>query len=312
MASPGANRQRLSASSPPARPRERLGERIVVAGLALCAAVVTLITAGFVLVLLFEAVGFFSEVSLFEFLTEPRWTPLFREKHFGILPLLSGSVLVGFLAVLLALPGGILVAVFLSEVAWDGLGSFLRTLLHALSGVPTVVYGYFALTFVTPFLQRAVPGVEAFSALSAGVVLGVMILPTVATLSEDAIRRVPWNLRERAYALGATRFEVTTRVAVPAAAPGIFASFLVGLSRALGETMVVAMAAGNSARLTLNPLEAIQTLSAYLLQAGQGNIAPDSLDYQTRFAVGTTLFLLTTAINLAGRRVIVASGRGWA
>jgi len=283
-----------------------------VAGLALCAAVVTLITTGFVLVLLSETVGLFSEVSLFEFLTEPRWTPLFREKHFGILPLLSGSALVGFPAVLLALPGGILVAVFLSEVAGDGLRSFLRHLLHALSGVPTVVYGYFALTFVTPFLQRAIPGVGAFSALSAGVVLGVMLLPTVATSSEEATRRVPWNLRDRAYALGATRFEVTTRVAVPAAAPGIFASFLVGLSRALGETMVVAMAAGNSARLTLNPLEAIQTLSAYLLQVGQGNIAPDSLDYRTLFAVGTTLFLLTTAINLAGRRVIVASGRGWA
>jgi len=275
--------------------------------LALCAGISALATIGIVLVLFSETIRFFMQVSVLEFLTQTVWTPLFREKHFGILPLLSGSLLVAVGAGLVALPWGLLTAVYLSEYAGKRLRAVLRPLLGVLGGIPTVVYGYFALTFVTPFLQRIIPGVGAFNAASASVVLAVMILPTVTTLSEDAIRSVPQSLREAAYGLGATPMEVTIRVVLPGGASGIVASYLLGLSRAFGETMVVAMAAGNSPRLTLNPLESIQTLSAYILQAAQGNIAPDTLDYRTLFVVGMMLFLITLAMNLASRWVLSRS-----
>jgi phosphate transport system permease protein len=288
----------------------RVGERLVAGVLALCAGVSTLATAGIVVVLFSEAVGFFRDVSVVEFLTATRWTPLFREKHFGILPLLGGSALVAVGAALVAVPGGLLTAVFLSEYAGSRIRSFLRPTLEILAGIPTVVYGYFALTFVTPLLQGVIPGVGAFSALSASLVLGIMILPTVAAMSEDAIRSVAPALREAAYGLGATRVEVITRVVLPGGASGILASLILGLSRAFGETMVVTLAAGNSPRLTLNPLEAVQTLSAYILQAGQGNIAPDTLDYRTLFAVGTVLFVITMSMNLASQWVLSRSRQG--
>ena len=289
------------------RPR-RLGEMAIEGVLALCAAIAALASAGIVLLLFSETVGFFTQVSLLEFLTETQWTPLFREKHFGILPLLTGSLSVAFGAGILALPGGLLTAIFLSEYAAPRLRAFLKPLLEVLAGIPTVVYGYFALTFVTPVLQLAVPGVGAYNAASASVALGIMILPTVASLSENALRAVPPALREAAYGLGATRMEVTTRVVVPGGISGILASFFLGLSRAFGETMVVAMAAGNFPRLTLNPLEAVQTMSAYILQAGQGIFSPGTLDYQTLFAVGMVLFLFTVAVNSASQWVL-ARGR---
>jgi phosphate transport system permease protein len=311
MSDVGPSRAVRGSLLPSRRPR-RLGERLMGGILALCAGISTLATVGIVLVLLSETMGFFTQVSVLEFLTETRWTPFFLEKHFGILPLLSGSVLVAFGAGLVALPWGLLTAVHLSEYAGAGLRSFLKPFQGVLAGVPTVVYGYFALTFVTPALQILVPGVGAFNAASAAIVLGIMILPTVAFLSEEAMRAVPRGLREAAFALGATRMEVTTRVVLPGATTGIVASFVLGISRAFGETMVVAMAAGNSPRLTLNPLEALQTMSAYILQSAQGNIAPGTLDYRTLFVVGMTLFLITVAMSLASHWVLARSREGYA
>jgi phosphate transport system permease protein len=275
--------------------------------LALCAGIAILATLGILFLLFFEALGFFTQVSPLEFLTEIRWTPLFREKHFGILPLLTGSLLVALGAGAVALPGGLLAAVFLSEYAGPRLRGLLKPLLGVLAGIPTVVYGYFALTFVTPVLQLVIPGVGAYNAVSASIALGIMILPTVASLSDDALRAVPPALREAAFGLGATPMEVTTRVVVPGGISGILASFFLGLSRALGETMVVSMAAGSSPRVTLNPLEAVQTMSAYILQAGQGNLSPGTLEYRTLFAVGMVLFLVTMALNSASQWIL---GRG--
>lgn len=278
-------------------------EGAIAALLAVCAGVSALVTVGIVLVLLRETVTFFSQVSPWEFLTGTRWTPLFQEKHFGVLPLLAGSVLVMVGAGLVALPAGLLTGIYLSEYAGPRLRSALKPALQVLAGIPTVVYGYFALTFVTPLLRLLFPGVGLFNAASAALVVGIMILPTVATLSEDALRGVPGGLREAAYALGANRTEVVTRVVLPAGLSGVLASFVVALSRAFGETMVVSMAAGASPRLTLNPLDSIQTLTAYIVQVGQGGVASGSLAYHTLFAVGTTLFVLTLAMNVLGRWV---------
>ncbi|MGW8266869.1 MAG: phosphate ABC transporter permease subunit PstC [Longimicrobiales bacterium] len=292
------------------RPR-RLGERAIEGVLALCAGIAALATVGIVLILLFETVGFFTQVSVLEFFTETRWTPLFREKHFGILPLLTGSLLVGLGAGFVALPGGLLTAIFLSDLSGPRQRAILRPLLDVLAGIPTVVYGYFALTFITPILQLAIPGVGAYNAASASLVLGIMVFPTVASLSDDALRSVPPRLREAAYGLGATRMEVITRVVVPGGISGVLASFFLGLSRAFGETMVVSMAAGNSPRLTLNPLDAVQTMAAYILQAGQGNITPGTLDYRTLFAVGMVLFLVTMSLNLTSRWVLARGREGY-
>jgi phosphate transport system permease protein len=296
-----------SGLGPVPRRSRPLGEMAIEAVLALCAGIAALATLGILFLLFVEAIGFFTQVSPVEFLTETRWTPLFREKHFGVLPLLTGSLLVALGAGVVALPGGLLAAVFLSEYAGPRLRSLLKPLLGVLAGIPTVVYGYFALTFVTPVLQLAVPGVGAYNAASASIALGVMILPTVASLSDDALRAVPLALREAAFGLGATPMEVTTRVVVPGGISGVLASFFLGLSRAVGETMVVSMAAGNSPRLTLNPLEAVQTMSAYILQAGQGNLSPGTLEYRTLFAVGMVLFLATVAMNSASQWIL---GRG--
>ncbi len=285
-----------------------VGERIVGGVFALCAGLTALVMLGIILVFITEAVGFFTQVSILEFLTETRWTPLFQEKHFGILPLLSGSILVAVGAGLVALPGGLLTAIFLSGHAGSRVRSILKPLLEVLAGIPTVVYGYFALTFVTPLLQGILPRLEAFNAASAAVVVGIMILPTVASLSDDALRAVPNTMREAALGLGAAPVDVTIRVVIPAGASGILASFILGLSRAFGETMVVAMAAGNSPHLTLNPLESIQTMSAYVLQAGQGNIGLGTMDYRTLFAVGMMLFLITMIMNHVSQWVRVRLG----
>lgn len=285
-------------------PAQVRAERFIAVALAACAGVSTLIMAGMVLVLFTETVGFFSRVSIWEFFTATRWTPLFREKHFGILPLLGGSVLVTMGAALLALPSGLLTAVFMSERASPRLRGFLKGVLEVLAGIPTVVYGYFALTFVTPLLRTVFPGAGIFNAASASMALGIMILPTVATLSEDALRAVPAGLREAAFALGASPTEMATRVVIPAALPGILASFILAVSRAFGETMVVVIAAGNSPRLTLNPLEPVQTMTAYILQAGQGHLVGGTLDYRTLFAVGMMLFVITMGMSSAGQWVL--------
>jgi len=284
-------------------------EGAIAVALAACAAVSVLVMVIMVLVLFREAVGFFSEVSLWEFMTALRWTPLFREKHFGILPLLTGSLLVVVGAAVLALPAGFMAAVYLSEHAGRPMGNLLRTALGVLAGIPTVVYGYFALTLVTPVIRGLFPAAGTFNAASASIALGMMILPTVALLSDDALRGVPASLREAALALGATPGDVVLRVVVPAALPGILVSFILAISRALGETMVVAIAAGNSANLTVNPLDSVQTMTAYILQAAQGNMVGGTLDYRTLFAVGMLLFILTVGMTSASRWILARFGR---
>ena len=279
-------------------------ERIIGILLFACAAISTLVTVGIVVVLLTESLKFFSQVSVVEFLTDTRWEPLFQDQHFGILPLATGSFLVAAGAAVIALPLGLLTAIFLSEYASLRLRGVLKPLLEILAGIPTVVYGYFALTFVTPLIRMVFPGTDVFNAASAAIVVGVMIIPTVASLSEDALRAVPTALREGAYGLGATKMEVSTRVVVPAALSGVIASFILAVSRAIGETMAVTIAAGNLANLTLNPLESIQTMTAYIVSVSKGDTPQGTVEYQTLFAVGLTLFLITLAMNIVSQWVL--------
>lgn len=266
--------------------------------LVACALISLLTTVGIVGVLLFETVGFFQEVSLLSFLTDTKWTPLFVPQHFGILALLSGSVLVTLGASLVALPFGLMTAVYLSEYAPDKLRRIIKPILEVLAGVPTIVYGYFALTFVTPIVRSIFPETGVFNALSASLVVGIMILPMVASLSEDAMVAVPRSLRDAAYALGATKLEAAAKVVVPAALSGIISSFVLACSRAIGETMIVTIAAGATPKLTVNPLESIQTMTAFIVQVSGGDIEHGSIEYKTIFAVGMTLFLLTLGINI--------------
>jgi phosphate transport system permease protein len=287
-----------------ARTGRQLKERAITAVLFTCAAASTLVTVGVVFVLLRETIGFFAEVSIVEFLTGTRWEPMFREQHFGVLPLLSGSFMIAAGAGLIALPLGLMSAIFLSEYAGPRLRRTLKPVLEILAGVPTVVYGYFALTFITPLLRVFLPETEIFNALSASFVVGVMIIPTVASLSEDALQAVPDSLREGAYGLGATKLEVSTRVVVPSALSGIIASFILGISRAVGETMAVTIAAGNLPNLTLNPLESMQTMTAYIVQASLGDTPQGTIVYQTLFAVGMTLFVVTLAMNVLSQWVL--------
>lgn len=286
------------------RRSEGPGERIIHAALFLAAAASTLITVGIVLVLVVETVGFFRAVSPIDFFTDLRWTPLFEEQHFGIMPLIMGTTIVAGGAALIALPVGLLTAIYLSEYAPSGVRDVLKPTLEILAGIPTVVYGYFALTFVTPILQAVFPSTEIFNAASAAIVVGIMITPTVASVSEDSLRAVPHSLREGAFGLGATRMEVSTRVVLPAALSGVVASFILGISRAVGETMAVTIAAGSMATLTANPLEAVQTMTAYIVQVSLGDTSRGSVEYQTLFAVGATLFLLTLAMNVVSQWVL--------
>ncbi len=279
-------------------------EQVIGGVLFLCAAASTLVTLGVVAVLLRETIAFFGEVTVVEFVTGTRWEPMFQEKHFGVLPLLAGSVQVAACAAVIALPVGLLTAIFLSEYAGPRVQGILKPLLEILAGIPTVVYGYFALTFVTPLLRTVFPSTDVFNAASASVVVGIMIIPTVASLSEDALRAVPQALREGAYGLGATKLEVSTRVVVPAALSGIIASFILAISRAIGETMAVVIAAGNLPNLTLNPLESIQTMTAYIVQASLGDTPQGTIVYRTLFAVGMTLFLITLAMNILSQWVL--------
>ena len=273
-------------------------ERLIELGLLGAAATSVLVTAGIIAVLLVETILFFGEVSPLEFLTGTVWTPLFASKSFGVLPLVAGTVLVSAIAIGLALPAGLLSAIYLSEYASDRLRRTVRPLVEILAGIPSVVYGYFALLLVTPMLQRVLPGLAGFNALSAGLVMGIMILPTVATLSEDALRGVPDRLREGSYALGATRAETVVRVLLPAAFSGISAAAILAASRAIGETMVVAIAAGQQPRLTLNPLVPIEAMTAYIVQVSLGDTPAGTIEYRTIFAVGALLFAGTFALNV--------------
>jgi phosphate transport system permease protein len=263
-----------------------------------------LVTIGIVGVLLGETISFFAEVPIWDFLTDTEWTPLFQEQHFGILPLAAGSFLVAVGAAGIALPTGLLTAVFLSEYAGVRLRGILKPVLEILAGIPTVVYGYFALTFVTPLLREVFPGTDVFNAAAGAIVVGVMIIPTVSSLSEDALRGVPESLREAAYGLGATKLEVVTRVVVPGALSGVLASFILAVSRAIGETMAVTIAAGAMPNLTLNPLESIQTMTAYIVQVSLGDTPHGSLAYKTLFAVGMSLFLVTLSMNVLSQWVL--------
>ncbi|MDX1420609.1 MAG: phosphate ABC transporter permease subunit PstC [Rubricoccaceae bacterium] len=279
-------------------------ERAIEYALGLCALVSVATTLGIAGVLLYESAGFFAEVSPVRFLTESRWTPQFVEQYFGIWPLLAGTLMVTVIAALLAIPVGLASAVYIAEYAPARVRQVLKPGLELLAGVPTVVYGYFALTFVTPLLQSLLPGLGVYNALSAGLVVGIMIIPMVASLSEDALRAVPRGLAEGAYALGATKIEVVLRVLVPGALSGIIASFILALSRAIGETMIVTLAAGATPNLTLDPTESIQTMTAFIVQVSLGDTAQGSIVYRAIFAVGLVLFLITLGMNLLANAII--------
>lgn len=274
-------------------------EPLIERTLFLCALVSVATTLGIVAVLLFETVEFFREVSVIEFLTGTEWTPLFANPQFGVLPLVMGTVLVSAIAMVVALPFGLLSAIYLSEYAPSGLRRIVKPVLEVLAGIPTVVYGYFALLFVTPLLQSVMPSLSGFNALSPGIVMGIMILPLVSSLSEDAMRSVPNGLREGAYALGATRMQTALTVVVPSAFSGITAAFILAVSRAVGETMIVAIAAGQQPRATLDPRVPIETMTAYIVQVSLGDTPAGTLEYRTIFAVGMLLFLGTFGLNLA-------------
>ncbi len=279
-------------------------ERVVEYALGLCALISVLTTLGIAAVLVFESLNFFAEVSIVEFLTETRWTPQFTEKHFGIWPLLSGTLLITVIAAIVALPIGLMSAIFIAEYAPSRIRKVLKPGLELLAGIPTVVYGYFALTFVTPLLQTFIPGLNIYNALSAGIVVGVMIIPMVSSLSEDAIRAVPRSLAEGAYALGATRIEVVLRVMVPGAISGIVASFILALSRAVGETMIVTLAAGAMPNLTANPMESVQTMTAFIVNVSLGDTPQGTVEFYSLFAVGLVLFLMTLSMNFLANFII--------
>ncbi|MEK6560126.1 MAG: phosphate ABC transporter permease subunit PstC [Nitrospirota bacterium] len=276
----------------------RLKERLIEGALLLSALFSIFITAGIIAVLFFETFEFFKEVSILDFLTDTQWTPLFAEKHFGILPLFAGTLLTTIIAVAVAIPIGLTSAIYLSEYASDRVRTVVKPALEILAVVPTVVYGYFALLLVTPALQKIVPDLSGFNALSPGIVMGIMIIPIISSLSEDAMHAVPMGLREGAYALGSTRLQVATRVVVPAAFSGIASSFMLGISRAVGETMVVAIAAGQQPRLTMNPLVPIETVTAYIVQVSLGDTPTGTIEYKTIFAVGISLFIVTFILNM--------------
>jgi phosphate transport system permease protein len=283
------------------RPKKsRRGEKIIETVLLACGMLSILTTVGIIGVLLFETIGFFKEVSIIEFLTGKEWTPLFVKKHFGVLPLVAGTALTSAIAILVAGPLGILTAIFLSEYAPARLRQTLKPILEILAGVPTIVYGYFALLFVTPLLKKLIPDLGGFNALSPGIVMGIMIVPLVSSLSEDAMYAVPRGLREAAYALGSSRLQTAWQVVVPAAFSGITASFVIAISRAIGETMLVAIAAGQMPNLTFNPLVPIETMTTYIVQISLGDTPTGTLEFRTIFAVGMLLFLSTFALNIVG------------
>jgi phosphate transport system permease protein len=273
-------------------------ERVIKTLLTACAYLSIFTTVGIVVVLFEETVRFFLEVSIVEFLTSTRWAP--PRGDFGILPLVYGTLMATFIAIAVALPVGLLTAIYLSEYAPQSLRRWLKPALEILAGVPTVVYGYFALTFITPFFRESVlPGIGSFNALAAGLIMGVMIIPTVASVSEDAIYAVPRSLREGAYALGATRRETATKVVVPAALSGIVAAVILGVSRAIGETMIVTIAMGSQPNFGGTPLQSMQAMTAYIVQVVGGETPRESVTYKSIFAVGSALFLMTLALNLA-------------
>jgi len=275
-------------------------ERVIESILFLAAFVSVATTVGIVVILLKESFVFFQHVSLWDFLTDTQWTPLFADTHYGILPLLSGTLVSSAVALLVAIPLGTIIAIYLSEFAPFTLREVAKPFLELLGGVPTIVYGYFALLFVTPLLQMLYPELPGFNLLSAGLVMGIMIIPYVSSVSEDAMRAVPMTLREGSYAMGPTRFQTAIRIVTPAAFSGIAAAYILGISRAVGETMILAVAAGMQPKLTWNPLEPAATITAYIVQVALGDLPHGSIGYQTIFAAGLTLALVTLLFNVLG------------
>jgi len=281
----------------------RRKEKIIEFLLALAGAITVLTTIGILWVLLYETVLFFGEVSIVEFFTDTQWTPLFADKHFGILPLISGTVLTSFIAIFVALPIGLSIAVYLNEYAHPKMRRTVKPVLEILAAIPTVVYGFFALTVVTPYLQTIIPGLAGFNALSPGIVMGIMIIPLISSLSEDALYAVPKSLREASYGLGATQFQTSFKVLIPAASSGIIVSVILAISRAFGETMIVAIAAGLEPRLTLDPTVPIATITAYIVQVSMGDVPQGSLEFKSIFAAGMMLFVFTFILNTISARV---------
>lgn len=280
--------------------RRNIKERIIESILFLAALFSVFITFAIVYMLVSESLVFFEHVSLREFLTDTQWTPLFDDAHYGILPLVSGTVVSSLVALAVALPLGTIIAIYLSEFAPFTVREIAKPFLELLGGIPTVVYGYFALLFVTPLLQYFFPTLPGFSLLSAGLVMGIMIIPYVSSMTEDAMRSVPMHLREGSYATGATRFQTAVKVVVPASMSGIAAAYILGISRAVGETMVVAIAAGMQPNLTWDPTEPAATITAYIVQVSLGDLPHGSIGYQTIFAAGLTLLLITLVFNILG------------
>lgn len=277
--------------------KARIQERFVIMLLVLCSLITVLVTLGIIFVLAVDTVRFFAEVSIVDFFTDTQWTPLFEQKHFGILPLIFGTFLTTLIAIIIALPLGLTIAIYLNEYVSSKMASIIKPLLEILAAIPTVVYGFFALLVVTPFLKQLIPHLSAFNALSAGIVMGIMIIPYITSLSQDALRAVPNSLREAAYGMGSTRFQTAFKVMVPAASSGIIVSVILAVSRAIGETMIVAIAAGQEPRLTMNPLSPIETITTYIIQVSMGDVPQDSLEYRTIFAAGMTLFVFTFLLN---------------
>ena len=284
-----------------ARLRYRKGRDRIIESLMLMAALVAVLTtAAIVYILVSESLPFFRHVSLREFFTDTLWTPMFDQAHFGIMPLVAGTLVTTMVALCLAIPCGTIIAIYLSEFAPYKLREIVKPALELLGAVPTVVYGYFALQMVTPFLQKFIPGLPGFNMLSPGLVIGIMIIPYVASVSEDAMRAVPNYMREGSYAMGATRFQTAIRVVVPGALSGIAAAYILGISRAVGETMVVAVAAGLQPNLTWNPLESAATITAFIVQVSLGDLPHGSIGYQSIFAAGLVLMVTTLVFNIAG------------
>jgi phosphate transport system permease protein len=284
--------------------RGRVKEWLIKMFCLLCAMASVIVTAGIIGVLASEAIQFFTKVSPVEFFTSTEWSPTFKDKHFGVLPLISGTLMITIGASLIAVPLGLLSAIYLSEYAPVKVRKVLKPILEILAGIPTIVYGYFALFTITPFLKQFIPDLEIFNALSGCIVVGIMILPLVSSLCEDALTAVPKALREGAYGLGATKLEVTWKIVVPAALSGIMASFILAFSRAIGETMAVTLAAGQRPTLTLDPRQSIETMTAYIVQVSKGDTPAGSIGYQTIFAVGATLFAMTFLLNILAARLV--------
>ncbi|MBI9035003.1 MAG: phosphate ABC transporter permease subunit PstC [Bacteroidales bacterium] len=283
--------------------KRKLKENIIERILQFSAIITVLTTVGILWVLISESVPFFREVPVWDFLTGTKWTPLFASKEFGVLPLLTGTLLTTFIAIAVALPLGLIIAVYLSEYARPGFRRLIKPMLEVLAAIPTVVYGFFALMTVTPALKMLIPDLGGFNSLSAGIVMGIMIIPLISSLSEDAMRAVPKALREASYGMGATRYYTAKKVIIPAAYSGIVVSVILAISRAIGETMIVAIAAGQQPRLTLDPTVAIETITTYIVQVSLGDVQHGSLEYQTIFATGLLLFAFTFALNTLSFRI---------